>query len=497
MSGNQAPGAIAIVPDHSSPQTPQAAPPGDGKMSRFALTMAWGGTCSALFFLILPATLAMDFGTGNALAGTVIAVIVIGLLTGQMVRHSVRLGAASSAISQELFGRAGGAVPTLILCITGIWYAVFEGSVLALAASKVLGISYSAAVVLVVLYSAPMSVGSVQTFLDKANGVLLPFYLLGLVLLVALTLNERGYSNAWLRMGPPEPPSHAAGAWWDCFSAYLGLFVMVMISTDYAQFGRPRDARFLSHVSFGIPFFALTLLVSGLVAIFIVGSMGLPHVTETSVIDACLDVLGPAGGLAWIFVTQTRINTANYYISTVNLQSFLQTVLRRPVRKVWCAAAVGVATLVFMLSSNVFQYILVALSYQGVLITAWVGMAFVHLRAAPSPPVEGRAGAASPPPAHGAGAAPGAAAGPAFNARGMGAWLAGVLCGLVLLWIGGLTATFSAPVSMVVSAACLLWQRRARGVAAAGAIELKDVDVDVGPAALADGVSNPVQARAP
>jgi hypothetical protein len=79
----------------------------------------------------------------------------------------------------------------------------------------------------------------------------------------------------------------------------------------------------------------------------------------------------------------------------------------------------------------------------------------------------------------------------------LGAWLAGVLCGLVLLWIGGLTATFSAPVSMAVSAACLVWQRRTRGVAAAGAIELKDVDVEVGPAALADGVTNPVQAHAP
>jgi hypothetical protein len=36
---------------------------------------------------------------------------------------------------------------------------------------------------LVVLYSVPLIFGSVQNWMDKLNGVLLPFYLIGLVAL--------------------------------------------------------------------------------------------------------------------------------------------------------------------------------------------------------------------------------------------------------------------------------------------------------------------------
>jgi cytosine permease len=48
----------------------------------------------------------------------------------------------------------------------------------------------------------PLVFGSVQHWLDKFNGVLLPIYLLGLALAVGLAIYNYGYSNDWLSKVP-------------------------------------------------------------------------------------------------------------------------------------------------------------------------------------------------------------------------------------------------------------------------------------------------------
>ncbi|MBC8923733.1 allantoin permease, partial [Escherichia coli] len=77
---------------------------------------------------------------------------------------------------------AGAALATLIFFATAIYYAVFEGSVIAVAAHHQFpALDYKWAALIVVCYSVPLVFGSVQHWLDKFNGVLLPFYLLGLL----------------------------------------------------------------------------------------------------------------------------------------------------------------------------------------------------------------------------------------------------------------------------------------------------------------------------
>lgn len=413
--------------------------PPAARTSRFALTMAWWGICSAMFYLFIGATLALNFGTANALIGMSLAVVAFGIITGVLARHAVRTGSSSSVLSLTMFGRKGGAIPTLILCATGLYYAVFEGSVLAVAASKVLpGVSYETAVVLVALYSAPLSIGSVQNFFDKLNGFLLPFYLTGLVLLVGLTIGNQGYSSAWLAIGPVHTPP--PGAWWDCFVAYLGMMVMAMVAMDFARFGRREDESYHALFNFGVPFYSVTILVSGIVAIFLIGSLGTAQVTETSVVDACLTVLGAEAGLAWVFVTQTRINTANYYVSTVNLQAFLEETLNCRLPKTVCAAIVGVASLLLMESTNVFGYIVTALNYQGVFINAWIGVALAHVLGEASR----GARATTVPNGHEN----------SYHMPGLVAWSAGVVAGLAAMWSGSAAASMSAPVTLAVSAIC-------------------------------------------
>src|SRR3546814_5298148 len=41
---------------------------------------------------------------------------------------------------------------------------------------------------------------------------------------------------------------------------------------------------------------------------------------QTCALPICLQVLGGAVGLLFIWASQTRINTANYYLATVNMQ---------------------------------------------------------------------------------------------------------------------------------------------------------------------------------
>lgn len=245
----------------------------------------------------------MRFGTANALIGTALAVVYSSVVAGGMAFYSARTGQSANDLSTRLFGRSGGALPTAVLCLTGCWYAVFEGSILAVAAAKVLGIPYEAAAVIVALYTTPLGMGGVQHVLDRLSGFLLPFTLAGLVALVAATGARVGFTDAWLHLGPPEPH---AWAWWECFAAFGSCALLGPIAMDFANVGRTQDATFLALVPFGVPFFAPTLLVNGAVGLFVVGSLAGVASSDTAVIDASIDVLTPYAALAYIFVSQVR-----------------------------------------------------------------------------------------------------------------------------------------------------------------------------------------------
>lgn len=146
-------------------------------------------------------------------------------------------------------------------------------------------------------------------------------------------------------------------------------------------------------------------------------------------------------GLVFVWVTQTRINTANYYLAAVNLESLARLTfgLNQP-KYVW-AIVVGVIVYILMMA-DVFHYILTALAYQGIFVVAWVGVAVAYiLRQAPH---EFEAAGARPDEAY-----------PAFNPSGLIAWFGAVIVGIILMNVPS-AATFSAPATAVVSFA-LFW----------------------------------------
>lgn len=403
--------------------------PESARMGRFSLTMAWWAVCSAVFYIVVGASLALSYGARNAIIGMVLSVISYGLINSIISRYAVGNGLSVALFSRRLFGSAGASLATLIFFSTAIYYAVFEGSVIAVALNHLFpSLPYKFAALIVVLYSVPLIFGSVQNWLDKLNGVLLPFYLGGLALALVVAINTYGYQADWLELGPADVPEYG---WWSCFTYYMGVWVLMLYTFDYARFGKPQDKQYHARINFGMPFYLVTFLLNGVIGIYLAASI--PHdgaLSEVSVVLAILKLLG-IWGLLFVWVTQTRINTANYYLATVNMQAFFDnlTALRWS-RLIW-SIVVGVVVYMLMLA-DVFAYLLQALAYQGVFVVAWVGVALAHIFMA------ARRGE-------------GTAEIQVFNASGLVAWFCGTGLGIVLMNLEAGWASMSAPVTFVLA----------------------------------------------
>lgn len=414
----------------ADPDFTRSAVPADARMGRLGLTMAWWSVCSAMFWLVVSATLALNYGTVNTLIGLALSALCYSAVNAVISRFAIRTGLSVALFSRILFGTSGAALATLIFFATAIYYAVFEGSVIAVAIQSYFhSLSLEQAYLLVVLYSVPLVFGSVQRWLDKLNGVLLPLYLIGLAAALILTIVNYGYSDAWLHLGPRG--GAPANGWWDCFTYFMGVWILMMYTWDYARFGKKQDVLYHAGWNFGLPFYLFTFVLNGLAGIFLASSI--PHegaLSEVSVVLALLKLMGFAG-LALVWVSQTRINTANFYLATVNMQGFFHKTLRLDLPKVVWGVVVGAVVYLLMLT-NVFSFILQALAYQGIFVVAWVGIALCHILRNETDPSE-------------------IDDAPALRREGLSAWFVSAAIGIALLKSGGIAAGLSAPATALLS----------------------------------------------
>ena len=63
-----------------------------------------------------------------------LSVVCYGIVNGIISRYAIRTGLSVALFSRKLFGTSGAALATLIFFATAIYYAVFEGAVIAVAA---------------------------------------------------------------------------------------------------------------------------------------------------------------------------------------------------------------------------------------------------------------------------------------------------------------------------------------------------------------------------
>lgn len=407
--------------------------PDEGRMLRANLMMAWWAVCSAIFYMVVAAAMARSYGTANALIGIVLTVVAFGVINGAISRYSIKTGLTVALFSKVIFGHFGAVVATLIFFATALYYAVFEGYVMALVLSEWSGnLSMTLATAIVVVFGVALIFGSMQHWLDKFNGVLLPLYVIGMLVAVGMAVSEFGYPSGWLTRVPDGGAS--PWGWLHTFAYYMGVWVLMMFTFDYARFGRKQDSAFHARITFGIPFYVMTFLFSGVVGILLDSMIPTDGLSEASIVLGLLELMG-VGGLLLVWVTQSRINTANFYLATVNFESFVRKVTGVRMSKVVAGCVIGVMAYVLMMA-DVFSYILQALAYQGVFVVAWVGVALSHVlsktyRDRFNGHVELDNDYI-----------------PAFNPCGLSAWCGSAIVGIVIMHIPSVSA-FSAPAAFV------------------------------------------------
>jgi hypothetical protein len=354
------------------------AAPASWRAGRGALAMAWLGFPTAIFWMVVPATLTLAVGTTSVLIGLAVSAALVALGAYFVIPWATSTGLPVSTFSRRMFGYFGAACATLVLAATGIYFAAFEGSVIGVGFHQYFGgPSLNLWYLVVVLITAPLVIGGVRVWLDRLNGVLLPLYLLGLVGSIVWAIAEYGYHGGWATFKPAHALNTHGPAWIFVLSAYIAQPTL-LFAWEYARLGRQEDVEINRRITFGLPFWLATFFVNGVIGIFLVQTI--PHqgeLSEVSVVLALVALMGLAG-VAFIWVTQTRINTANFYVASTNLQSFSARVLKFELpRAVWVILA-GAIVYALMLA-NLFSFLLEALRYQGAFVTSWLTILVAHV----------------------------------------------------------------------------------------------------------------------
>lgn len=349
------------------------------RLGRWQVTMSYWSLLSAMVWLFYGALAASLYGTRNAIGAIVLSAAVYSIVNIFTTRLGTRLGLNSTLLTKTIFGRWGSILTALLLAATTLYYALFESSTLAVAFKLYfdagdIRIWYA----VVVIAMMPLMLGSVQSWMGKLNGILLPFYVVGLVAVLVAAYVKFGGNSDWLDFGGVVPAEgRALPGWLLGAILYMGIFVNMPNTIDFARFAKLEDETFHERVTFGWVFYAALFVVNGIAGIYLVQTV-LPTepASEDGVVRAILAALGFVG-LLFIVVSQTRVNSVNYYLSTTNFERILSSVssVRLP-RIVWVA---GVSVVVFCLMlTDVFQYLQTALNWQGVLVVGWVGVVLTH-----------------------------------------------------------------------------------------------------------------------
>ena len=349
------------------------------RVSRGKLMMAYWGVMSAMFYVVTGAAVAAAVGTKQAPIGIVLTIVVYGLVNKVISDAATEYGLTVALFSRSMFGRVGASLATLIFAATAIYYFVFEGSIIGVALQSQFGGNLKIWYLVVCLYSIPLVLRGVARWLDKLNGFLLPFYLVGMVTAVVWAAVKYGHGTEFLNVAPAVPLP--LPGWLMAFCSYMGVWVLMMYTMDFARLGKREDKKFNGWVTFGPVFYLGTFLFSGLVGIYLANTVPLDKASGFGEAGAAVAIVKLMGvlGVVLILITQTRINSANLYLASSNLEAFVARVTGLRVnRGVWVVVAATICY-VLMVWGQVLTYLLKALAYQGVFVTAWVAIALVHI----------------------------------------------------------------------------------------------------------------------
>ncbi len=394
--------------------------PRSWRTSRTSSLMAYSAVFTSAFNLVVAGTVALAVGTVNAIVAMVLAVVIYGVINYVISAYASRTGLTVALFSRSIFGYVGAALATLLFFSSCLFFAVFESSVIAVVFQEYFGIfPLEIWYLIVAIFGSVLVLGGVVAGLDKVNGILLPLYIVGIIAAVVWAIVEYGNRSNFLTYQPDSPPALAGPGWLYGLAVYMGVFVLMMFTMDYARYARREDQRFNGIITFGPVFYLFTWLVNGVIGIFL--ALTVPRegaLTETSSVLALVSLMG-FFGVILVWATQTKINTANFYLASTNLQSFFARVLKVSLPRTGWVAIIGVLVFLVMLI-DIFQYLILALAIQAIFIVSWTGIAltqigYERLQSRSEEQMEFRPGRI-----------------PQFNPAGLGAWFISSGIGLYL-----------------------------------------------------------------
>ena len=374
-----------VVAEQRAEDYAQHAVPLTARVPRFKLLMANWSLLSAMVWLFYGALVSTLYGTRQAVIGLVLSVVVYSLLSWFLTAWSVKTGLNPSLLSRRMFGTYGASLTALLIAASTTYYAVFESSVLA----EAFHIHFGAPGIrwwylIVVVAVLPLMVGSVQTWMDRINAYLMPIYIVGVIAAVVVATVRHDGPSTWTSFAGVVPAeARPLPGWLLTFCIYMGIWLLLTTGTEFSRLARPQDLRFHQHVTFGWVYYGWMFLLNGLAGIYLVRTV-LPSdpTAEVGVVQAIVTTLGLWGVLLTV-VTQIRVNTLNYYLSSINWGRLAARLfgLRLP-RPVW-VVIVAVAAYLLMLT-DVFSSLQKVLAWQGVFLVSWVGIVFTHFVLTPA-----------------------------------------------------------------------------------------------------------------
>lgn len=353
--------------------------PLSARVGKWQLAMSFWSLLSAMVWLFYGGLVAALYGSRNAIIALVVSAALYSVWNYFFSRWSIRTGLNSMLLSRRMFGVVGAALTALLVAVNVTYYAVFESSTLAVGFQHYTPhMSIKWWYLIVVVAMLPLMLGGVQNWMAKFNSFLLPFYVVGVVAAIVATAIKFHPGTAWLHFDGVVPPvARVAPGWLLGVSIYFGLFLMMPVSSDFARFGRKEDEKFHQLVSFGPVFYTWLYVVNGIVGIFLVQATRQDPTAETGVVQGILASLGVVG-LIFIVISQARINSLNYYESSSSWDRFISTVSPLRIPRAVYVVLVSAAVYVLMLT-DVFSWLLKAVTWQGDFFAAWVGVMTVHM----------------------------------------------------------------------------------------------------------------------
>lgn len=364
------------------------------RVGKWQLAMSYWSLLSAMVWLFYGALVAALYGTQSAIVALVVSAAVYSVWNWFFTKWSLRSGLNGTLLSRRMFGVVGASLTALLVAANVTYYAVFESSTLAVGFDHYTpGMSIKWWYLIVVVAMLPLMLGGVQSWMARFNSLLLPFYLVGMAACVITAIVRFHPGTAWLHAPGMVPPvARTAPGWLLGTTIYLGLLLLMTTTTDFGRFGKRTDEKFHGTVTLGAVFYTWLYVIDGVIGIFLVQAVIPDNPSETGVVQAIIGSMGVVG-LILIVISQARINSLNYYLSSVNWDRFVTMVtpLRVP-RLIW-VGIISAAVFVLMLT-DVFSWLQRAMAWQGAFFSGWVAIVTVHylLHGRRSSAVEFRAG---------------------------------------------------------------------------------------------------------